>query len=107
MRAVKETTRQEGLGLPRLPRGVLLRVDVFRDADEIIQVYTRERLTPGSGEERSIVATLLLETGFDVLSGFKNEEDVPKKPPANPLRRSVDPSARISSSNSDYQRLYA
>jgi hypothetical protein len=57
----------------RLPRGVLVRVDVHQDEYGRIQVYTRERLSPGWGDERNEVASLLLRTGLDVLDGFKEE----------------------------------
>lgn len=57
----------------RLPRGVLVRVDVLQDEHGRIQVYTRERLSPGWSDERNEVASLLVRTGADVLDGFRGD----------------------------------
>jgi hypothetical protein len=57
----------------RLPRDVLVRVDVLQDEHGHIQAYTRERLSPGWGGERNEVASLLVRTGLDVLDGFAQE----------------------------------
>ena len=78
----KEAKNATGPAHPRLPRGVLLRVDVMRDAENDLAVYTRERLTPGSGDERNTVAILLFRTGLDVLNHFADEViDSSKRPP--------------------------
>jgi hypothetical protein len=55
----------------RLPAGVLVRVDVLLDERGHIQVFTRERLTPGWGGERNHVADLLFRNALDVLEGFR------------------------------------
>lgn len=59
---------------PRLPRGVLVRVDVFQDRDGRIRTFTLERLSGRWGDERSEVATLVVKTGLDILNRFEEEE---------------------------------
>jgi hypothetical protein len=106
MRALKETDSPRNLRPPRLPRGVLLRVDVYRGADESIQVYARERLTPGSGDERNVVATLLLQIGLDVLNRFRDEPHDPAGSPSESSPLSTQPPGSVSQPIDGYKRLY-
>ena len=57
-----------------LPRGVLVRVDVIVDDRGEIQAFTRERLRGRWGEQRSAAATLVVQTGLDILNRFEAEE---------------------------------
>ena len=57
-----------------LPRGVLVRVDVIVDDRGEIQAFTRERLLGRWGEQRSAAATLVVQTGLDILNRFEAEE---------------------------------
>jgi hypothetical protein len=59
----------------RLPRGVLVRVDVLEDEHGAIVMETLERLSPGFGYERRQAASLLVQAGVDVLEDFREERD--------------------------------
>ena len=99
--------RPNGSGELRLPRDVLVRVDVFRDANGEIRVFTRERLPGRWGDERSEVATLLVETGLEVLNGF---DDAGEEQPSGASRRSevVTPlGSRTGQKEQEVPRIYA
>ena len=90
----------------RLPRGVLVRVDVFVDGSGRFRAFTRERLTPGRGGDRNEVASILVKTGLDVLNQFADEQDDrSEEPVAHP-----EVATRIGSQgplpDPDLQRLY-
>lgn len=44
----------------------------------MLEIEILERLDPGWGAERNTVATLLVESGLDVLNDFPDEKGLPK-----------------------------
>jgi hypothetical protein len=83
-----------------------VRVDVLQDEDGLMRVYTRERLSPGRGDERNEAASLLMKTGLDVLNQFAEaQSDRSEEPVGHP-----GVATRIGSGwpipDPDLQRLY-
>lgn len=96
----EQRRKRTGPSRLKLPRGVLLRVDVLHDGKGRLDTDTRERLTPGWSDERNAVAATLLRTVVEVLEGFPEDgEDSGPRSPKN---------ARVpnSKANADLLRLY-
>jgi hypothetical protein len=72
-----------------------------------LEVYTREQLTPGSGEERNNVAMLLFQTGVDVLNDFAHEAADSPGRPTQPRANTAPTYQPATPLNGDSQRLYA
>lgn len=98
----------------RLPRGVLVRVDVMMDDHGRIFVFTRERLDGMWGEVRNEAAALVAETAVDVLRGFRgakardaeedgDEPDESDTRPGGPRHSSTIPRIR----GQDFRQIYA
>lgn len=100
------TRPKRGITEPRLPRGVLVRVDVFQDRDGRIRTFTLERLSGRWGDERSEVATLVVKTGLDILNRFEDEERTESEELVAHPGVATQIGLRDRLSDPDLQRLY-